>query len=232
MWKKVESENYLFNYLEGSIAEKEIKEIIDIQEGCFRYINNVLNVNFKGKIEYYLCETAEQVGEFCGDNEPCNGFARSPNEIYAVYNKDIKCIGFHEDAHIISYEINIPNSAAIREGLAMFFDRKWHGISNLDWVQFYINENKYKSIVHMLDDEEFYKVDCNVSYPIMGAFTEYLILYYGIEKYKKFYSVKEIKEGFLKVFGYDIEVVETQFKEYMSLVGISEELLNLMKKLK
>lgn len=81
MWNKVESENYIFNYLEGSIAEKEIKEIINIQEGCFRYITNTLNVDFKGKIEYYLCETAKQVGELYGDNEPCNGFARRPNKI-------------------------------------------------------------------------------------------------------------------------------------------------------
>lgn len=232
MWKKVESENYLFNYLEGSIAEKEIKEIIDIQEGCFRYINNTLNVNFKGKIEYYLCETAKQVGELYGDNEPCNGFARHPNKIYAVYNSNIRCIGFHEDAHIISYGINVPDSVGVREGLAMFFDRKWHGISNLDWVQFYINENKYKSIVHMLDDEEFYKVDCNVSYPIMGAFTEYLILYYGIEKYKEFYSFEKVKEGFMKVFGQDIEILEKEFREYFNLIGINDELLNLLRNLK
>ena len=232
MWKKVESENYIFNFLNGSIAEKEINEIILCQEGCFKYITNVLQTNFKGKIEYYLCETAKQVGELYGDNEPCNGFARLPNKIYAVYNNDIKCIGFHEDAHIISYGINIPNSAAIREGLSMFFDRKWHGLSNLDWVQFYINENEYISIVDMIEDEIFYNIDCNISYPIMGAFTEYLILRHGIEKYKKFYSFKEIKEGFLNVFGHDIEVFEKQFKEYMSLVGISEELLTLMKKLK
>lgn len=232
MWKKVESNKYIFNYLEGSVAEKEIKEIIDSQEGCFRYINNTLNVDFKGKIEYYLCETAEQVGELYGDNEPCNGFARRPNKIYAVYNSNIRCIGFHEDAHIISYGINIPDSAGVREGLAMFFDRKWHGISNLDWVQFYINENKYKSIVHMLDDEEFYKVDCNVSYPIMGAFTEYLILCYGIKKYKEFYSFQKVKEGFMKVFGQDIEILEKEFREYINLFGISDELLHLLRSLK
>jgi len=31
-----------------------------------------------------------------------------PNEIYAVYNDKVKCIGFHEDAHIISYNIAVP----------------------------------------------------------------------------------------------------------------------------
>lgn len=230
MWKKVESKNYIFNFLDSSTAEKEIKEIIINQEGCFRYIKNTLHTDFKGKIEYYLCETAEEVGELYGDNVPCNGFARLPNKIYAVYNNGVKCIGFHEDTHIISYGINIPPSAGIREGLAMFFDRKWHGISNLDWVQFYINENKYESIVEMLEDEVFYNIDCNISYPIMGAFTEYLILNYGIEKYKEFYSSKKIREGFLKAFGLGIEALEEEFKEYMNLVVINKELLHLLRK--
>lgn len=232
MWKKIESERYIFNFLDGSIAEKEIEKIIITQEGCFRYIKDTLQTDFKGKIEYYLCETAEEVGELYGDNEPCNGFARLPNKIYAVYNDNLKCIGFHEDAHIISYGINIPASAGIREGLAMFFDRKWHGISNLDWTQFYINENKYESINEMLEDEVFYNIDCNISYPIMGAFTEYLVLSYGIEKYREFYSSEKIKEGFLKAFGLGIEVLEKEFKEYMNLIGINEELLDLLRKLK
>ena len=231
MWKSVESENYIFNFLEGSIAEKEIKKIIRIQEGCFKYIKNILQVDFERKIKYYLCETPEEIGVLYGDNEPCNGFAKIPNKIYAVYNQKVKCIGFHEDVHIISYNLNIPNSTAIREGLAMFFDRKWHGITNLDWTKFYINEKKYVSILEMLDDEKFNSIDCNISYPIMGAFTEYLVLSYGMEKYKKFYSSKDIKEGFLNAFGLNIEDIEKEFKEYLNLLRINKILLDLLKEI-
>lgn len=126
-----------------------------------------------------MCQTREEVGEFYGDNDPCNGFARKLNQIYAVYNDEIKCLGFHEDAHLISYLINIPKSVALREGLAMFFDRRWWSIINQDWVLYYLQTNQYVSITSLLKDEEFYQIDCRITYPIMGAFTEYLILTYA-----------------------------------------------------
>ena len=33
--RKVESKNYIFNYNEGSVAEKQLEKIINIQETCF-----------------------------------------------------------------------------------------------------------------------------------------------------------------------------------------------------
>lgn len=98
-----ESGNYIFRYNKDSIAEKYIDKIIETQEFCYEFICKYLDVKMNDKIHYYLCESPEQVGKIYGDNEPCNAFASKDNKIYAVYNEDIKCIGFHEDAHIISY---------------------------------------------------------------------------------------------------------------------------------
>ena len=105
-----ESEHYLFHYLPQSIAEKDIVEIACEQEKSFEEIVDVLMVIPPFKINYYLLNSAQEVGEEYGDNEPCNGFAREPHDIYAVYNEKVKCIGPHEDAHIISYLISIPES--------------------------------------------------------------------------------------------------------------------------
>lgn len=127
--KHYESKHYVFHYMPGSQAELDIVKIAAEQEVCFQYICNVLDLEPSFKIKYYLYNTPEELGRIYGDNEPCNGFAKMPDEIYAVYNETVKCIGFHEDAHIISYTINRPDSPAIREGLAMYFDRKWWGDS-------------------------------------------------------------------------------------------------------
>lgn len=186
--KSYETSNYIFYYQENSTAEKDISKIAQLQQSCFEYICNVLQVTLNFKIEYYLCETPDDVGRIYGDNEPCNGFACSPNKIYAVYNEGTKCIGFHEDAHIVSYTINTPNVTAIREGLAMYFDKKWWGIQNLDWTGYFIKTGKYVSINDLLDDEIFYSIDCSIAYPIVGAFTEWLISSYGIDKYLQFYK--------------------------------------------
>ena len=68
--RKIESKNYIFNYNEGSVAEKQLEKIINIQETCFEFICNTLEVNMPCKINYYLCDSPEQVGEIFGDNEP------------------------------------------------------------------------------------------------------------------------------------------------------------------
>ena len=102
-----------------------------------------------------LLDTPDLVGEIYGDNEPCNGFASPPDSIYAVYNEEVKCIGPHEDAHLISYTINRPKSMFIREGLAMFFDKFWWGKTNEDWVKSFLHDNRYIDINQLLLDNIF-----------------------------------------------------------------------------
>lgn len=194
---KTETAHYIFHYNENSKAEHEIKEIAACQEACYEHICDVLKVVPPFKLEYYLCDSAEEVGRFCGelcgDYEPCNGFADAPNKIYAVYNEEVQCVGYHEDAHLISYVLNRPESVAIREGLAMYFDQTWWGIENSKWVNDFLKTGQYISVVSLLDDEIFYSKDCAITYPIMGAFTEWFIENYGIEKYLQFYKCDEVK---------------------------------------
>ncbi len=229
------SEHYIFHYHINSKAEKDINKIIDIQETCFNYISNLLGIEFQEKIEYYLCNSKEEVGEFYGDNEPCSAFARKPNKIYSVYNDDLQCIGFHEDAHLISYQINTPKSVAFREGLAMFFDKKWWGISNIEWVQYYLKSNQYYSIEELSEDSFFYQIDCAISYPIMGYFTEYLILTYGISKYIKFYSYEEddLINYFKHCYGKPIHEIEKEFISHIKLfecdIVVEQRIQNLLK---
>ncbi len=135
MWNKKETEHYIFHYHKNSFAEKNIDEIMALQERCYSYICKVLKVKMDRKIQYFLCETQEEVGKMYGDNEPANGATKMPDKIYAVYNEKLKCVGTHEDAHIISYNtLGNPKQALLREGLAMFFDKVWWGIPNEAWV--------------------------------------------------------------------------------------------------
>ena len=179
--RQFESEHYIFNFNEGSEAEADITEIVSCQEAYFRYICSVLKISPTFKIEYFLCNSPQEVGRLYGDDEPCNGFAVRPNRIYAVYNEKVRCIGFHEDAHILSYTLKRPDCPAIREGLAMYFDRKWWGIQNMDWTQYYIKHQLYLNVDDILDKDTFFAADFSLTYPIMGAFTDYLIASYGIE---------------------------------------------------
>lgn len=219
-----ESEHYLFHYGAGTKAEQDIEAIAAYQESCIRYICHVLGVTPGFKIEYFLCDSPEEVGRIYGDNESCNGFAAPPNKIYAVYNEQVQCIGFHEDAHIISYTVNRPDSPAIREGLAMYFDRKWWGIQNLDWTGHYLNTGRYIPVDKMLSREFFFEHDCTITYPIMGAFTDWLITTYGAEAYMDMYRQKNIPMAMQQVYSQTPEELNQSFVEYVGLFKTDQSL--------
>lgn len=229
--KKYESEHYIFNYNGNSKAEVDIDQIAACQEACFRYICSVLKVNPEFKIEYILCDTPEEVGRIYGDDEPCNGFASLPNTIYAVYNDSIQCIGFHEDAHIISYTVNRPDCPAIQEGLAMYFDRKWWGIQNMDWTSYFLKRQLYLPVDKLLDKETFFDADCSVTYPIMGAFTDYLISTYGIDAYMAFYRQQDMSTAMTAVFHKTPSEMNLDFVAYMGLFTLDPVLEDRMEAL-
>lgn len=223
-----ETDNYVFYYREDSYAEKDILKIAYMQQSCFNHICNVLKTKPNFKIEYFLCKTADEVGKIYGDNEPCNGFTSLPNKIYAVYNRKIKCIGFHEDAHIISYTINRPDCPAIREGLAMYFDRKWWSINNLDWVGYFLKEDKFIPIEKLLNKEAFFAEDCSVTYPIMGAFTEWLVSSYGMDRFIAVYREKDTIKAMESVYNKKAEELNRAFVDYANLFEIDEALIKRM----
>lgn len=203
-----ETEHYLFHFNKGSLAEKDIVKISKTQEKCFKKITELLNIYPKFKINYFLIDTPEKVGIIydqvmnCNDNEPCNGFNIAPNKIYCVYNENIKCIGLHEDTHIISYTKLKPQSAFLREGLAMFMDKTWKGIKNEKCI-FDILQQGYKmDIYKFFDNKYFFKIDCNISYPLAGAFVSCIINNYGLNMFltELYYTQKDYTKQLRTIF--------------------------------
>ena len=211
--EKISSENYDFYFLKNSIAERDINQIIEIQENCFKEICTFLDIHPSIRIKYYLVDSPERVGEIYGDYESCDGFACPPDEVYAVYNEKIKCIGPHEDTHILSFTINKPKSSFIREGLAMFFDKVWWDKDNDDWVRLFLKEKRYVNIEQLLSEENFIKYSDSLTYPIAGSFTKFILGNYGVEKY--IYLYKHTEDGFnnkiKEVYMKDVDELEKEF---------------------
>lgn len=215
--KQFETEHYIFNFREGTSAERDIERIAACQEACFLHICRVLGVMPAFKLQYFLCDSPEEVGRIYGDDDPCNGFAAPPDKIYAVYNDQVQCIGFHEDAHLISYTVNRPNCPGIREGLAMYFDRTWWGIQNLDWTAYFLKHGQYLPADGLLDRETFFDGDCSVTYPIMGAFVDYLIAVYGIAAFMAVYSQPDIPRAMEEIYHKSPGELNREFVSYVKL---------------
>ena len=229
---KLESKNYIFNYTDNPIVKNDINKIVSTQEICFQHICNVLEVKMNSKINYYLCNSPKEVGEIYGDNEPCNGFACKMDKIYAVYNEHLKCIGFHEDAHIISYNtLGIPPQTFIREALAMYFDKAYWGISNYHWVSYFIKNNFYINIEKLIDNNIFYKNNHVITYTTGGAFLDYLISLFGINKFKNFYTnlnEENFESSFLSVYNISLNEAENKFLNYIKVLKSSDDINNLI----
>jgi len=228
---RFESEHYIYHFNEGSKAEADIHKIAACQEACFRYICSVLKTEPSFKLEYTLCDTPEEVGRIYGDDEPCNAFAIYPDKVVAVYNDQVQCIGFHEDAHCISYVLGRPDSPAIREGLAMYFDRVWWGVPNMTWVGLYLNTDRYVSVDRLLDRETFFSIDCSITYPIMGAFTDYLIATYGIDAFMNVYRQPDIPQAMTDVYRKTPAELSDEFAAYVRLFRIDSSLEKRMEEL-
>ena len=221
-YKTSESQNYIFHYLENSLAEKEIDLIINEQEKVIEELKNFFSIDLPFKINYFLLNTPAQVGKIYGDNEACNGFAKEPNLVYAVYNYDVKCIGYHEDAHIVSYLINKPKLSFIREGLAMFFDKTWWGKENEKWVFEFLENGQYINIINLMYNQEIDQ-KCEITYPIAGAFTKFLIDVYGKNKYIELYKCQSINEAtFLEIFNNSVVGLEESFIYYIKNIKGSQ----------
>jgi len=182
-----ETEHYMFRCKPGSYAWKNVRAAAAGQEICFRKIMERLAIPFRDTIRYFLTDTPEENGrimeELFGEYAPGNGFAIGPNNVFAVYNEQIQCVGAHEDTHLISYAYCDPSCAFLSEGLAMYLDEEWWGEPNAEWVKRFLNDGSYRSVFALADDETFWNVPCEISYPIAGAFTAYLTERLGAEAF-------------------------------------------------
>ncbi len=189
------TKHYIFHCVNNKTAERDIEAIAKRQEQAYADITQTLNVKYESLINYYLVNTPEEVAEMAGYQYPVNGLACIlTKSVYAVYTDEIKCIGPHEDAHLISEEFGISYSDFLSEGLAMHFDKCWWNVKNEFLCKFFIDENNFIDPIKLLNNQEFYNYDCSITYPIAGAFTSYLIKNSGIENYKKIYTLENVNK--------------------------------------
>ena len=236
-----ETEHYVFHFPRNSLAAQDIRSIAETQEKGYEKICGLLQISFTHKISYWLYDSPQLIGDVFCDGVPCNGlsivddsdesigrrssltgleedsFAVEPYSVHAVYEEQIKCIGEHEDTHIISAQLCNPKSAFLAEGLAMFMDGKWWGTDNKAWAVKDAQEGTLISTDEaiVLSEDDFYDLEWVKTYPVAGAWTDYIIGAYGVDKYKEFYCSKEYSESAKAVFGRTLRELHQEFVRWL-----------------
>ncbi|MBE5782252.1 MAG: hypothetical protein E7329_02930 [Clostridiales bacterium] len=211
-WINERSEHYSLFYHPNSIAEMNLSQIIAWQEKCYQRLSNELGLILNRPIRMYLCNSPDEIAQITGC-PPCNGMTFDYDLIYAVYNETTRCLGPHEDAHIFSYQIAIPNSFFLREGFAMYFDKSYHGRDNTEIAKDWFKSNKSFSITSLIDNRIFWQLPEEISYPLAGAFAQWIIQHYGMPVYLEIYRNEDYLNGCLAKFS---NVIDSMFADTVS----------------
>ena len=224
-----ESLHYIFHFQKGSLVERDIVDIAEGQEHCYITFLKRFSLESKLQIKYYFFESPLECGkqyrllhadEYREDDpdEEVDGYTLYPNSIFATYNESIKCIGYHEDVHLLMAEhYGNLKSCFVKEGIAMAFDRVWWGIDNWQWSRKILEKGLLPEISMLYENEEFFKYLCMFTYPVAGSITEWLLRRIGIEEYKQYYQSFQEKDNF-PIMGYRKQLVEEYLKELSQIV--------------
>ena len=112
----------------------------------------------------------------------------------------------------------------------MFFDRYWWGIDNYTWVQWYIEQGRNPSIVDLIENSKFREYDCELTYPLAGAFTGYLMERFGTEEYVEFYRrcADQTAQAFEQCFRISVALLEKDFLAYMKMFHLRKDIRELL----
>ncbi|KYK31747.1 MAG: hypothetical protein AYK19_16400 [Theionarchaea archaeon DG-70-1] len=220
-WNTVKTEHYVFHYRPGSLAEKEIDYIAELQELSYTKIVGIMDVEFDEPIHYYLYSSRWDILYSTGDRGA--GLANPlTHEVHALYMEGWKAVGPHEDTHVIAYWSLGNPPPFLQEGLAVFMMGTWWGRPLHEWGREFLEEEKLIPVKPLLISVSFQKYDTRITYPQSGSFTKYVIDVYGIEKFKEVYSQahdENIKVLFEDVYGKSIDELEEEWITYLKSMG-------------
>lgn len=228
-----ESEHYTFNVPKDSFAEKSILSVIELQEKCYKDFLSSFNVKSKLVIKYYIFSSSLECGKqyrllypeeynASDPDESINGYTFYPDTVFATYNESIKCVGYHEDVHILMDEqFGDITSCFVKEGIAMSFDKEWWHIKNEYWAKILIEKGLLANIETYYENDRFFENDDRYTYPMAGAFTSWLIRRIGLDAYKKYYGSFIQKESY-PLESYRKNLVE-EFIKYIIGIEIDNE---------
>jgi hypothetical protein len=228
-WEKEESAHYIFHFAKASLAEKDIKRIMDLKEKHHAKIIDWLEVGNERKMDYYLYPSIKEKKALMGDDSPGNAiwerlderFIPKKFEIHVVYSDKCKFVGEHEDVHLLS----LPWGLSVYlfcEGLAQSMEDSFMGEDLHHIAKSLSDENRFYSLEWLCDNKNWENVEPVIIYPQAGSFAKFLIEYYGKDKFKEVYrntsrnaDLADNLSAIVKVYQRDIKQLE---KEWINLI--------------
>lgn len=183
-WLKKDSGHFEFHFLS---EQKMNQQDIEFQEKNLNKETAYLKVSPpKTKIQYFLHPNKQSLKDVINFNGNAVTVLSGPPddpktlfELHTVYPRDK-----HEIIHVLLFPKGLP-LLIWTEGIAVSRSEVWHGQKVKDAARDVLKKTKL-SLLDLIDEKSF-KKDEMISYPIAGAFVEFLSEKYGIELFMNSY---------------------------------------------
>jgi hypothetical protein len=216
-WSKKESQHFIYHF--KTDKDKPDQKLLEKMDSFYEKIVSFLGVDYRDRIDYFRCDSAEEVGLFFnmeGSLAQCdiiNGVAAG-----------IRDFVLHEVVHIISLRIlpaeeqKLPERY-LDEGLAYYLGGATFFSSDflLSWAKTKIQKDPKISLDSLVLKPEKYQG--NEGAALMSSLVKFLIENYGLDKFKKLYSLGKTydrkKETLESIYGEKMDVLETKWKNFV-----------------
>lgn len=227
-WLTKETEYFVLYYKPGeNPREIDLKKLDEFYESLTR----LLGISSEKKIEYYKCQSCDEVGKIFG-LRPTAGRA------FPEYNF-VACVSYssyHEITHVLAYEINSAGASPppiLEEGLAVWFGGTTFLTKEYcsQWAKTFMREEPQAAwLDSLVENFDFFGTNTNRDYVLAGSFVGFLIDTYGIEDFKNLYvstdrfnrKRKGFKDILKEIYGQSINRLEEQWKQYVLGLSIPE----------
>jgi len=222
-WLRRETEHYVFYYFPESAAEREIEQISNRQEEAFEKIIKFLEIIPPDrKITYYFYPDAETKKDLMGDDWYAQAILND-FVIHTLYTDQIKPIGEHEDAHLLSLPWGL-SIAFFQEGLAEYMvGHSWHGEDHDMLAREALDSAILPTVESMMEHKKWIELNDKhaiYNYAFVASFAKFLINEYGKEKFKTLYkntdrlkTKKENIDVFEKIYNISVKDMEREWKK-------------------
>ncbi len=219
--EEVETPHFIIHYPSG--LDKKLTKVISLyHEYYYSKLKGFFKYDLTRKINSYIFLNSEQKGKLFGSRnaDVAKPWQYATYITYDDYNTTLK----HEMAHVFSvkfgkgiFKVAKNLNPSLIEGIAMAADPIYND-NTIDYMAALAYKYGFKvSLQNLYSGFNFFGQTSSLSYIYAGAFTQFLIREYGIEKFKELYA----DINFQKVYGRTIKQLSTDFFVKLDSINVT-----------
>ncbi|MCK4427639.1 MAG: hypothetical protein KAW16_04045 [candidate division Zixibacteria bacterium] len=223
-WLKKESKHFVYHFKTNK--EEPDQKLLNKMDRFYEKIGSFLEVDYQEKIDYFRCESAEEVGMLFNLER---SFAQCDmiNGVVAGVQDFVP----HEVVHIISYRLLPQNEKKLpplylNEGLAYFLGGATFFAPDLmlSWAKRRIAGDEGVSLNTLIQDP--FNYGSNDGPSLISSLAKFMIETYGLSKFKQIYKLggifKERRQNLEKTYQRKIEQVDKEWKNFVLSLSLPE----------